>query len=133
MAYAVLARGFVGGALTDASALDKGDLRARLPRFQPGNIEKNLELRAALEAVARRKNATLAQLSIAWVIARGEREGVFIAAIPGAKRRVHVEENLAAADLRLTDEDMAELDLVAPPGAAAGSRYPEGQMRRLNV
>lgn len=133
MAYAVLARGFVGGALTDVSALDKGDLRARLPRFQPGNIEKNLELRVALEAVARRNNATLAQLSIAWVIARGAREGVFVAAIPGAKRRVHVEENLAAASLRLSDGDMAELDRIAPPGAAAGSRYPDGQMHRLNV
>jgi aryl-alcohol dehydrogenase-like predicted oxidoreductase len=133
MAYAVLVRGFVGGGLTDVKRLEKGDLRARLPRFQPGNIEKNLDLRAKLEAFAKSKGATLTQLSIAWPIAMGARAGVFVAAIPGAKTRAHLEENVKAADLKLSDADLDAIAAIAPPGAAAGSRYPDGQMHRLNV
>ena len=90
-------------------------------------------LRAALEAIARSKNATLAQLAIAWPIAQGKRAGVFIVAIPGAKSRKHIEENMRAADIVLTAEDLAEIDRIVPPGAASGTRYPIGQMHRLNV
>jgi aryl-alcohol dehydrogenase-like predicted oxidoreductase len=109
------------------------DVRQRLPRFQSVNIEKNLGLRSALEAIARSKNATLAQLSIAWPMARGKRAGVFIVPIPGAKSRKHLEENVRAADIVLTAEDLAEIDRIVPPGAASGTRYPIGQMQRLNV
>ena len=133
MAYAVLVRGFVGGGLTDVKRLENGDLRARMPRFQPGNIEKNLDLRAKLEAFAKSKGATLTQLSIAWPIAMGARAGVFVAAIPGSKTRAHLEENVKAADLKLSDADLDAIAAIAPPGAAAGSRYPDGQMHRLNV
>lgn len=90
-------------------------------------------LRAALEALARRKNATLAQLAIAWRMAQSVRSGVFIVPIPGAKSRRHLEENIGAADLVLTPEDLAEIDRLAPPGAASGTRYPVEQMHRLNV
>lgn len=133
MAYAVLVRGFVGGGLTDVNALGKGDLRARLPRFQPGNIEKNLDLRARLEAFAKSRGATLAQLSIAWPIAIGASAGTCIVPIPGAKTRAHLEENVKAADLSLSEADLAAIAAIAPPGAAAGSRYPDNQMHRLNV
>ena len=133
MAYAVLVRGFVGGGLTDVNALGKGDLRARLPRFQPGNIEKNLDLRARLEGFAKSRGATLAQLSIAWPIAIGASAGTCIVPIPGAKTRAHLEENVKAADLSLSEADLAAIAAIAPPGAAAGSRYPDNQMHRLNV
>jgi aryl-alcohol dehydrogenase-like predicted oxidoreductase len=109
------------------------DVRAQLPRFHAANLEKNLALRSALEAIARRKNATLAQLSIAWPMAQGRRAGVFVVPIPGAKTRKHLEENVRAAEIVLTADDLAEIDRIVPSGAASGTRYPTGQMHRLNV
>jgi aryl-alcohol dehydrogenase-like predicted oxidoreductase len=109
------------------------DVRQRLPRFQSVNIEKNLGLCSALETIARSRNAALAQLSIAWPMTQGKRAGVFIVPIPGAKSRKHIEENVRAADIVLTAEDLAEIDRIVPPGAASGTRYPIGQMHRLNV
>jgi aryl-alcohol dehydrogenase-like predicted oxidoreductase len=109
------------------------DIRAQLPRFNSANLAKNLRLRSALEAIARRKNVTLAQLSIAWPMAQGARAGAFIVPIPGAKSRTHLEENVRAADIVLTANDLAEIDRIVPPGAASGTRYPMGQMRRVNL
>src|SRR5712675_1409916 len=133
MAYAVLGRGMLSDQVPKVEELAADDVRQRLPRFQSVNIEKNLGLRSALEAIARRKNATLAQLSIAWPMAQGKRAGVFIVPIPGAKSRKHIEENVRAADIVLTAGDLAEIDRLVPPGAASGTRYPIGQMHRLNV
>jgi aryl-alcohol dehydrogenase-like predicted oxidoreductase len=133
MAYAVLGRGMLSDQVPKVEELAADDVRQRLPRFQSGNIEKNLGLRSALEAIAHSKNATVAQLSIAWPMAQGQRAGVFIIPIPGAKSRKHLEENVRAADIVLTAEDLAEIDRIAPPGAASGTRYPIGQMHRLNV
>jgi aryl-alcohol dehydrogenase-like predicted oxidoreductase len=113
--------------------MEAGDIRARLPRFERQHVEKNRALRQALEAFARRKNATLAQLAIAWPIAQGRHAGTFIVPIPGAKSRKHLDENLRAAELVLGQDDLAELDRIAPPGAASGTRYPVDQMHRLNV
>jgi aryl-alcohol dehydrogenase-like predicted oxidoreductase len=86
--------------------LAAGDVRQRLPRFESGNIEKNLGLRSALEAIARSKNATLAQLSITWPMVQRKRARVFIVPIPGAKSRKHLEENVRAGDIVLTAEDL---------------------------
>jgi aryl-alcohol dehydrogenase-like predicted oxidoreductase len=133
MAYAVLGRGMLSAQLPKVEEMAAADVRAQLPRFHSANLEKNLRLRTALEAIARRKNATLAQLSIAWTMARGARAGVFIVPIPGAKSRKHLEENMRAGDIILTAEDLAEIDRIVPPGAASGTRYPKGQMHRLNV
>jgi aryl-alcohol dehydrogenase-like predicted oxidoreductase len=133
MAYAVLGRGMLSAELPKVEGMATDDIRAQLPRFDSANVEKNLRLRSALEAIARRKNATLAQLSIAWPMAQGSRAGVFIVPIPGAKSRKHLEENLRAADIVLTADDLAEIDSIVPPGAASGTRYPIGQMHRLNV
>ena len=103
------------------------------PRFESANVEKNLRLRSALEAIVRRKNASLTQLSIAWPMAQGSRAGAFIVPIPGAKSRKHLEENVRAADIVLTADDLAEIDRIVPPGAASGTRYPIGQMHRVNL
>jgi aryl-alcohol dehydrogenase-like predicted oxidoreductase len=133
MANAVLGRGLLSDRVPQAQELAADDVRRSLPRFQTANIEKNLVLRSALEAIARRKNATLAQLSIAWPMTQGKRAGVFIVPIPGAKSRKHLEENRRAADIVFTAEDLAEIDRIVPPGAASGTRYAVGQMHRLNV
>jgi len=133
MAYAVLGRGMLSAELPKVEELSADDVRAQLPRFDSANLEKNLRLRLALEAIAQRKNATLAQLSIAWPMAQGSRAGAFIVPIPGAKSRKHLEENVRAADIVLTPDDLAEIDRIVPPDAASGTRYPVGQMHRVNV
>jgi aryl-alcohol dehydrogenase-like predicted oxidoreductase len=133
MAYAVLGRGMLSDRVPKVEELAADDVRQRLPRFQSGNIEKNLGLRSSLEAIAHRKNATLAQLSIAWPMAQGKRAGVSIVPIPGAKSRKHLEENARAAEIVLTADDLAEIDRIVPPGAASGTRYPTEQMHRVNV
>src|SRR6185312_8512566 len=107
-----------GMALMAYAVLGRGMLSAELP---------------ALEAMARRKNATLAQLAIAWPMAQAARNGIFIVPIPGAKSRRHLDENVHAADIVLAAEDLAEIDRLVPPGAASGTRYPVAQMHRLNV
>jgi aryl-alcohol dehydrogenase-like predicted oxidoreductase len=133
MAYAVLGRGMLSAEIPKTEEMTADDIRAQLPRFDSANVEKNLPLRSALEAIAHRKNATLAQLSIAWPMARGSRAGAFMVPIPGAKSRKHLEENVRAADIVLTADDLAEIDRLVPPGAASGTRYPIGQMHRLNI
>jgi aryl-alcohol dehydrogenase-like predicted oxidoreductase len=133
MAYAVLGRGMLSAQAPKVEEMSADDIRAQLPRFHRANVENNLRLRSALEAVARRKNATLAQLSIAWPMAQGSRAGAFIVPIPGAKSRKHLEENVRAADIVLTADDLAEIDRIVPHGAASGTRYPIGQMHRVNL
>jgi aryl-alcohol dehydrogenase-like predicted oxidoreductase len=99
MAYAVLGRGMLSAEVPNVEELAANDVRAELPRFHSANLERNLRLRSALEAIACRKNATLAQLAIAWPMAQGSRAGAFIVPIPGAKSRKHLEENVRAAEL----------------------------------
>ena len=131
MAYAVLGRGMLTGHAPRLEDLTEKDIRHRLPRFQSGNVEKNLQLRAALEAIAKSKNATLAQLAIAWPVAQGARKGTTIISIPGAKSRKHLEENAGAAEITFSAEDFESIDRIVG-GAVAGTRYPGGQMHRLN-
>jgi aryl-alcohol dehydrogenase-like predicted oxidoreductase len=133
MAYAVLGRGMLSAEVPKVEEMAADDIRVGLPRFEGANVEKNLRLRSALETIARRKSATLAQLSIAWPMARGSRVGAFILPIPGAKSRKHLEENVRAAKIVLTADDLAEIDRIVPPGAASGTRYPIGQLHRVNV
>jgi aryl-alcohol dehydrogenase-like predicted oxidoreductase len=98
------------------------------PRFQGGNFEKNLELVRGIEAMARDKGITPAQLALAWVLAQGKD----IVPIPGTKRRKYLEENVAATEVRLRPEELARIDEIAPKGAAAGLRYPESMMQSVN-
>ena len=133
MAYAVLGRGMLSAQVPKVEEMSADDIRAQLPRFHSANVENNLRLRSALEAVARRKNATLAQLAIAWPLAQGLRAGAFIIPIPGAKSRKHLEENVRAAEIVLTADDLTEIKRIVPHGAASGTRYPMGQMHRLNL
>jgi aryl-alcohol dehydrogenase-like predicted oxidoreductase len=127
MAYSPLGRGFFAGAVRSPKDFAEGDNRTNHPRFQPGNIEKNLKLLADFEAMAREKNATPAQLALAWVMAQGPD----IIPIPSSKSRKHLEENLKALEIHLTEEELRRLDRLFPPGAAAGDRARD--MERVNV
>jgi aryl-alcohol dehydrogenase-like predicted oxidoreductase len=133
MAYAPLGRGLLTGQFRSETDLPAGDRRLKMPRFQAGNIERNAAILAEVQTIAREKGATLPQIAIAWVLAQGPRNGVGIVPIPGAKNRRHLEENLKAAAIDLADEDLARIERVAPPTAVAGTRYPAGQMKRVNI
>ncbi len=128
VAYSPLGRGFLTGTIASADSLTPNDRRRTFPRFQGANAERNLDMVERIREVARAKNCTLPQLAIAWVLARGDD----IVPIPGTKKLRRLEEDLGAIDVALTAADLARLDEIAPPGAAAGERYPEAGMRALN-
>jgi aryl-alcohol dehydrogenase-like predicted oxidoreductase len=128
VAYSPLGRGFLTGALKSPDDLAPDDWRRKNPRFQGENFRKNLELVEELEAMARAKGTTAAQLALAWLLTRGKH----VVPIPGSRRIERLEENAAAADIRLTDNELYRLELIAPVGAAAGLRYPEPMMAALN-
>jgi aryl-alcohol dehydrogenase-like predicted oxidoreductase len=128
VAYSPLGRGFLTGQIRSVERLETDDWRRLVPRFQPENFRHNLDLVARIEAMARRKGCTPAQLALAWVLAQGED----IVPIPGTKRRRYLEENVGAAAVELGREDLAEIDTVIPRGAAAGTRYPEAAMKAVN-
>jgi len=127
--FSPLGRGFLTGAVTDPSALADNDVRRTIPRFQPENFAKNRRLVERLEALARAKRCTTAQLALAWILAKGSD----IVPIPGSKCVRHLEENTAAADLALTPDAMTALEEAFPVGAAAGTRYPAESMRLLEA
>lgn len=127
--YSPLGRGFLTGQIKRFEDLAPDDFRRYAPRFQGENFQKNLELVERVIELARAKEVTPGQLALAWVLAQGED----IVPIPGTKRRVYLEENVAAAAIRLTAEELAALDAVMPPGAASGARYPETSMKFVNL
>lgn len=133
MGYAPLGRGLLTGQFANEKDLPEGDRRHQMPRFQSGNIERNAAVLAEVKKIGAEKGATLPQIAIAWVMAQGPRNGVGIFPIPGAKTRKHLDENLKAASIKLTDDDMARIEAVAPPSSVAGTRYPAGQMKRVNI
>jgi len=128
IAYSPLGRGFLTGRIRQPDDLAPDDWRRQTPRFQEGNFQRNLRLVAEIERLAGEKGCTTAQLALAWVLARGED----IVPIPGTKRRSYLEENVGAIAVALTPDDLARIDRVLPPGAAAGCRYNEDQMQALN-
>jgi len=124
VAYSPLGRGLLTGRFRSPDDLGDDDWRRTSPRFQGENLERNVAQLGALEALARDKGCTTAQLTLAWLMTRGDD----IVPIPGTKRRRYLEENVAALRIALSPEDLARLDRLAPRGAAAGGRYPESQM-----
>jgi aryl-alcohol dehydrogenase-like predicted oxidoreductase len=128
VAYSPLGRGFLAGRIKSFDDLAQDDYRRYSPRFQGENFEKNLELVKRIEQIAAEKDCTPSQLALAWVLAQGED----IVPIPGTKRRTYLEENIAALDVTLTEDDLRRIDEVAPRGAAAGQRYPEAMMHLVN-
>ncbi len=129
IAYSPIGRGLLSARIKQAGDMPEDDRRRQHPRFQEGNLEHNLGLVRRIEEIAREKGATPSQLALAWLLAQGE--DVF--PIPGTKRRSYLEENVEALSINLTKEDLARINEAMPPGAAAGSRYPEAQMKGVNI
>jgi aryl-alcohol dehydrogenase-like predicted oxidoreductase len=121
VAYSPLGRGFLTGRFKKFEDLSANDWRRNSPRFQGENLQRNLGLLSRVEELAARKQCTPSQLALAWVLAQGED----IVPIPGTKQRKYLEENIAAADIKLTREELAQIAEAAPVGVAAGTRYPE--------
>ena len=122
--FSPLGRGFLTGRFKAMADLPAEDVRHTYPRFQAGNFENNMSLVRKIEEIAAQKKCTPAQLALAWLLAQGED----IVPIPGSKRRSRVEENVGGAAVTLTAQDVATIDEIAPPGVAAGERYPPRNM-----
>ncbi len=129
VAYSPLGRGFLTGGVTSLDGLRDGDARRRMPRFQAENLARNLALVEELKAHAAAERCTPAQLAIAWVLSRRP----FIVPIPGTSHVLRLEENAAAAGLRLSADTEDALEHIFAPGAASGARYPAGHLERLGL
>lgn len=126
--YSPLGRGFLTGKIQKIDELAANDWRRQGPRFQGENLERNLAIVHRLQAIAQRKKCKPAQLALAWVLAQGDD----IVPIPGTKRRVYLEENVASLQIELTAKDLEEFNQAAPAGKTAGARYPERSMAAVN-
>jgi aryl-alcohol dehydrogenase-like predicted oxidoreductase len=129
VAYAPLGRGFLSGAFRQRGDLIPSDRRHAHPRFQEGNFEQNLTLLQPIETIARSKGCTMAQIALAWVLARGDD----IVPIPGTKKRTFLEQNVGALAVTLSEAETESLEAAIPLGAAAGFRYPEFQLKALGI
>jgi aryl-alcohol dehydrogenase-like predicted oxidoreductase len=127
VAYSPLGRGFLTGQIQKPDDLAEKDRRRDHPRFQGDNFAGNLELVHRVEAIAKEKKCTPAQLVLAWLLAQGDD----IVPIPGTKRKKCVDENLGALDVRLNAGDVARISDAIPPHSAAGARYPEAQLKAV--
>ncbi|HEX2708951.1 MAG TPA: aldo/keto reductase [Solirubrobacterales bacterium] len=119
VAYSPLGRGFLTGRFRSIDDLPEGDFRRLSPRFEGENFDRNLELVERVEELAEEKGVTTGQLALAWVLAQGRD----IVPIPGTKHVQYLEQNVAAAEVELSDEDLRRIDELAPAGVAAGDRY----------
>ena len=129
VAYSPMGRGFLTATINAVDDMEENDRRREHPRFAPDNLSRNVALLAALRDGAEAEGCTPAQLALAWVMAQGEH----IVPIPGTRRRRWLEENAAAAALAPSAATLAALSSAFPPGAAAGTRYPVGQMKMMRV
>ena len=127
-AYGVLSRGLLSGRWSTDRQLQANDFRRHSPRFSGENLEHNLSLVDALRSVARERNTEVTQVAIAWVLSRGDD----IVPLIGARRRHQLNEAITAADLELSDSDLAAIEAAVPAGAAAGDRYAAAQMTLLD-
>lgn len=126
--YSPLGRGFLSGQIKKFEDLAEDDYRRNSPRFQGENFDKNLQLVRKVEDIANKKGVTASQLALAWVLAQGQD----IVPIPGTKRRKYLEQNAGAAEIILSQEELAELGDIFPQNAASGARYPEAMMASVN-
>jgi aryl-alcohol dehydrogenase-like predicted oxidoreductase len=129
VAYSPLGRGFLTGAIQSPDDLDEGDFRRNSPRFKRDAFDRNMELVRVVEEIAGAKGVKPSQVALAWVLLKGDD----IVPIPGTKRVKYVEENVAAAEIELTNDELDRLDEAFPVGAATGERYPEAQMKTIGI
>lgn len=129
VAYSPLGRGFLTGRFKSPDDFDDSDFRKYSPRFQGENFNKNLQLVEKVKELAEQKGVKPSQLALAWVLSRG----IDIVPIPGTTKLKHSEENIAAVDIKLTEEELQQIDKIFPMDAASGLRYPEQAMKSVNV
>jgi aryl-alcohol dehydrogenase-like predicted oxidoreductase len=127
--YSPLGRGFLTGRFKTFEDLPANDFRRNSPRFQGENFIKNLALVAQVEQLAKRKEVTAGQIALAWVLAQGEH----VVPIPGTTRRDHLDENIGATRIALSQKELKEIEGVLPKNAASGTRYTESAMKTLNL
>ncbi len=126
--FSPLGRGFLTGAVQRAEDYPEGDFRRNDPRYKGENFDRNVAAAGKVDAIARAKGVKPGQIALAWLLAKGDD----IAPIPGTKRRTYLEENVAAAEIRLTPDEVAALDAALPPGSISGPRYTEAQMAMVD-
>lgn len=124
--YSPLGRGFLSGQIRSINDLPENDFRRGIPRFQEAYFHKNIELVDAIEMMAKEKNITSTQLALAWIISKG------FVPIPGTKRRKYLEQNIDAANIRLTEADLLKLESIIPLGTDTGAQYDEFSMGLLD-
>ena len=130
VSYYALGRGFFAGSIRKLSDLGEKDGRRKAPRFYDANFDHNARLLGKLEKIASARNCTLAQLSLAWILHQGEN----FVPIPGTHQIAHLEENVRAADIALTEEELAAIDKLFPQkGTAAGARHDYDRSKELNI
>ncbi|MDN5914186.1 MAG: aldo/keto reductase [Pseudonocardia sp.] len=125
--FSPLGRGFLTGAITSTGQLGEGDMRKGLPRFGEDNMAANLAIVDALKVLADKRGVTAGQLALAWV----QHRGANVVPIPGTKRRTYLEQNVAAAELELSADEIAAIEAATPPEAVAGDRYPAHLQRNV--
>ncbi len=129
VAYSPLGRGFLTGRFKSPDDFDEKDFRRYSPRFQGENFSRNLQLAAKVKELAKQKAVTAAQLALGWVLSQGDD----IIPIPGTTRIKHIEENIKAVEVQLTNEELTQIEAIFPMDAASGLRYPETAMKSVNV
>lgn len=127
--YSPIGRGFLTGNITKNTSFDDGDFRKTLPRFQEKIFEANLRLIDVLKEIAKQKNCTLAQLSLAWLLAQGD----FVVPIPGTKTLRYLQDNIKSVFVSLIPDELSRLDRVSKEYRAVGERYLSDAMKRLNM
>jgi aryl-alcohol dehydrogenase-like predicted oxidoreductase len=126
--FSPLGRGFLTGTSIRAEEYPEGDFRRGDPRFQGENHDANMRAVALVRSIAESKQAKPGQVALAWLLQKGDD----IVPIPGTKRRTYLEENIAAASIELTAEEMKQIDASLPPEAVSGPRYPESMMSMVD-
>ena len=129
VAYSPLGRGFLTGQIKRFEDLAPDDFRRGVDRFQGENFQKNVDLVAKVEDIAKQKGCTASQLALAWVLAQGDD----IVPIPGTRRSTRLEENLKSVDVQLTGEDLRQIEETFPPGVVSGERYSEQMMKLIDA
>ncbi|MSR15154.1 MAG: aldo/keto reductase [Gammaproteobacteria bacterium] len=129
VAYSPLGRGFLTGSIRKIDDLKADDFRRSSPRFLAENFQRNLDVVDQVQAIAKSRECSAAQIALAWVLSRNS----FIVPIPGTTKLARLEENLGAADITLSADEIAAIEAVAPKGFAAGERYPAARMTMLNL
>ncbi|MDR3611092.1 MAG: aldo/keto reductase [Ignavibacteriaceae bacterium] len=129
VAYSPLGRGFLTGRFTSIDNLEDGDFRKNSPRFQGDNFVMNQKLVEKIKELAGKRGIKPSQLALAWVLNQKD----YIFPIPGSTKINHIEENIEAASIKMTKEELIEIDKLIPKGAASGPRYPESAMKTLNI